>query len=100
MLEFKAVPLVLVQESILMLFLLLMAPVLTVILLAQPALEDFTLNARFVTLLLLFWLMQMSAGECAVELTIGEHQIILVSPVWLPVLIALELDLMTVTAAR
>jgi hypothetical protein len=49
MLVCKAVLLVL-EESILMLFLLLMALVLTVIMLAQPALEELILNARSVTL--------------------------------------------------
>jgi hypothetical protein len=64
-----------------MLFLLLMALALTVILLAQPALEDFILSARFATLLLMLWLMEMSAEEYVLELTTGGHQIILVSPV-------------------
>jgi hypothetical protein len=41
----------------------------------------------------------MSVEEFVLELTIGEHQIILVSPVLPPVLIALGLELMTVTAA-
>jgi hypothetical protein len=82
----------------LMLFLLLMAHVLTVILLAQPAQEELIHLVLLVTLLLLLWLMEMSAEEYAVKLTIGEHQIILVSPVWLLVLTALGLELMTVTA--
>ena len=67
--------------------------------LVQPALEDFILNARSVTLLLLLWLMEMSAEEYVVQDSSGNHQIILVSPVWLPVLTALELELITVTAA-
>jgi hypothetical protein len=99
MLECKAVLLVLLLGSILLLFLLLTALVLTVILLAQPALEEFILSARSVALLLLFWLMEMSAEECALELTIGDHQIILVNPVCLLVLTALKLELMTVTVA-
>jgi hypothetical protein len=80
MLECKAVILVL-QESILMLFLLLMALVIIVILPAQPALEGLMLNAQFVTLLLLLWLMEMSAEEYVVQEHIGNHQIILASPV-------------------
>ena len=91
--------LLVLEESILLLFLLLMALVLTVMWLAQPALEDFTFNVRSVTLLLMLWLMEMNAEECAQQEHIGEHWIILVSPVWLPVLIALGLELMTVTVA-
>jgi hypothetical protein len=91
--------LLVLQENILLLFLLLMAHVLTVMQLAQPALEGFILSARSVTLQLLLWLMEMNAEECAVELTIGEHQIILVSPVLLLVLTALGLELMIAIAA-
>jgi hypothetical protein len=96
MLECKAVLLVL-QESTLLLFLLLMALALTVTLLAQPALEHFIANALFVTLLPLLWLMEMSAEECVLELITGNFQIILVSPVLPLVLIVLELELMIVT---
>jgi hypothetical protein len=82
-----------------MLFLLLTALVIIVMQLAQPALEDFILSARSVIHQLLLWLMEMSAEECALELTIGGHQIILVSPAWLHVLAVLGLELMTVTVA-
>jgi hypothetical protein len=41
--------------------------------------------------------MEMSAEEYAVQEHIGGHQIILVSPVLPLVLIALDLELMTVT---
>jgi hypothetical protein len=98
MLECKVVLLVL-EESMLMLFKLLMEHVIIVTLLAQPALEDFILNALFVTLQLLLWLVEMNAEEFALELTIGEHQIILVSPVWLLVLIVSELELMNAIVA-
>jgi hypothetical protein len=97
MLECKAVLLVL-QESMLMLFLLLTAFVIIVMWLAQPALEGFILNAQFVALLFLFY-QEQNAGEYAMGLIIGDHQIILVSPVWLIVLTALELELMTVIVA-
>jgi hypothetical protein len=43
--------------------------------------------------------MEMNAEEYALELTIGDHQIILVNHVWLLVLTALGLELMTATAA-
>jgi hypothetical protein len=76
MLECKAVLLVLLQGNTLLLFLLLMALVLTVILLAQSALEELILNARSVTLLFLLWLMEMSAEECAQQDSFGNHQII------------------------
>ena len=42
-----------------------MALVIIVMQLAQPAQEELILNARSVTLLLLLWLMEMSAEECA-----------------------------------
>jgi hypothetical protein len=90
--------LLVLQESMLMLFLLLTALVIIVMQLAQPALEGLTLNAWFVMAQLLLWLMEMNAEECALELTTGGHQIIHASPVWLPVLTALGLELMTVTA--
>jgi hypothetical protein len=64
MLECKAV-LPVLQESILLLFLLLMAYVITVMQPAQPALEELILSAQSVTLLLLYWLMEMNAEECA-----------------------------------
>jgi hypothetical protein len=83
----------------LMLFLLLMALVIIVMQPAQPALEEPMLNAQFVTLLLMLWLMEMSAEECALELTIGKHQIILVSPVMQVVQAALGLELMIVIVA-
>jgi hypothetical protein len=88
--------LLVLEESMLMLFLLLMAHVLTVILLAQPALEDFTLNAQSAMALLLLWLMQMNVEECVLELTIGDHQTIHVSHVLPLVLIASGLELMIV----
>jgi hypothetical protein len=47
----------------------------------------------------MLWLMEMSAEECVLELTIGGHQIIFVSLVLPPVLTALGLELMTVTVA-
>jgi hypothetical protein len=83
----------------LMLFLLLMAHAIIVMQLAQPALEDFTLNVRSVMALLLLWLMEMSAEEYVVQEHIGEHQIIHANPVLVLVLTALGLELMTVTAA-
>jgi hypothetical protein len=43
--------------------------------------------------------MEMNVEECVLQITIGEHQIILVSPVLLPVITALGLELMTVTIA-
>jgi hypothetical protein len=98
MLECKAVLLAL-QESMLMLFLLLMALVIIVMQLAQPALEGLMLNARSVMALLLLWLMEMSVEECALELTFGDHQTILVSPVLPPALTALGLELMIVAVA-
>jgi hypothetical protein len=49
----------------LMLSLLLMALVIIVILLAQPALEGLIVNARSVMAQLMLWLMEMSAEECA-----------------------------------
>jgi hypothetical protein len=49
--------LLVLQESMLMLFLLLMALVLTVTQLVQPALEELIVNARSVALQLLLWLM-------------------------------------------
>ena len=57
------------------------------------------LNVQFATLQLLFWSMEMSAEECALELTIGGHQIILVRHVCPLVLTALELELMIVIVA-
>jgi hypothetical protein len=54
------------------------------------------LNAHSAILRLLLWLMEMSAEEFAVQDSFGEHQITVVSPVWLPVLIALGLELMIV----
>jgi hypothetical protein len=99
MLECKAVLLVLLEQSILLLFLLLTALVMIVILLAQPALEELILNALPVTLLLMLWLMEMNAEECALELTIGDHQIIIVSHVWLLVLCVFRVDQMVVAAA-
>jgi hypothetical protein len=90
--------LLVLQESILLLSLLLMAHVITVMQLAQPALEDFTLNAQFVTLLLLLY-QEQNAEECVVRDNIGDLLITHASPVWLLVLIALGLELMTVTAA-
>jgi hypothetical protein len=47
----------------------------------------------------LLWLMEMSAEECALELTIGEHQIMLVSPVMQVVQAALGLELIIVIVA-
>jgi hypothetical protein len=47
----------------------------------------------------MLWLMEMNVEECALELLTGEHQIILANPVLPLVSIALELELMTVTAA-
>ena len=91
--------LIVLEGNILMLLLLLMELVIIVMPLAQPAQEGLILSARSVTLLLLLWLMEMSAEEYAVQLTIGDHQIIVVSPVLPPVLIALGLELMTVTVA-
>jgi hypothetical protein len=70
-----------------------------VILLVLSALEHFTLNAQFVVHQLLFWLMEMNAEECALELTTGDPQITHANPVLPLVSIVLELELMIVTVA-
>jgi hypothetical protein len=71
--------LLVLQESMLILYLFLMALVIIVMQLAQPALGELILNARSVILLLLHWLMEMSAEDYVVQEHIGEHQIIVVN---------------------
>jgi hypothetical protein len=61
------------------------------------ALEHFTLNAQLVIHQLLFWLMEMNAGEYALELIIGNPQTILASLVFLLVLPALEQEQVSAT---
>jgi hypothetical protein len=67
--------------------------------LVPPAQEGLILNAQSVTLLLLLWLMEMSAEEFAQQDNIGSLLIIRVSSVLPPVLIALGLELMIATLA-
>jgi hypothetical protein len=73
------------EESMLILSLLLMALVIIVMWLAQPALEELILSARSVMVLFLLWIMEQNAEECVYLVSSGEHQTIAVRLVQLPV---------------
>jgi hypothetical protein len=91
--------LVVIQGNILLLFLLLMALVVIVMWLAQPALEEIMLSARPVMALFMLWSMQMNVEEFVVQEITGNPMIIHVSPVWLPVSTVLEMERMIVPVA-